>query len=91
MAMPGPLFVLLGVVAVAVGVGLVARNTGQLRRAGVFGGVFWSSFRDFGPYRRRSLRPLWGWLLGLLLLLGGLAGVYLGLTAFYFSRFGTFS
>ena len=89
--MAGPLLFVLGVVAAVLGVSLMARNTGQLRRAGVFGGVFWSSFRHFGAYRRRSLRPLWGWLLGLLLIAAGLAGVYLGLTAFYAGRLGSFS
>ena len=89
--MAGPLLFVLGVVAAVLGVSLMARNTGQLRRAGVFGAVFWSSFRHFGAYRRRSLRPLWGWLLGLLLIGAGLAGVYLGLTAFYAGRLGSFS
>ncbi len=89
--MAGPVLLLLGTVAAALGVALMARNTGQLRRAGVFGGVFWSSFRHFGSYRRRSLRPLWGWLLGLLLMASGLAGVYLGLTSFYAGRLGSFS
>ena len=89
--MAGPVLLLLGVTAAVLGVSLMARNTGQLRRAGVFGGVFWSSFRHFGAYRRRSLRPLWGWLLGLLLMAAGLAGVYLGLTTFYAGRFGSFT
>ncbi len=88
--MAGPLLILLGVIAAALGMALIARNTGQLRRAGVFGGVFWSSFRHFSAYRRRSLRPLWGWLLGLLLLAAGLAGIYFGMTAFYAGRLGTF-
>jgi hypothetical protein len=88
--MPGPLLVLMGVVAAALGMALVARNTAQLRRAGVFGPVFWSSFRHFVLYRRRSLRPLWGWLLGLLLLGAGMTAVYLGVTAFYAVRLGRF-
>ncbi len=88
--MPGTLLVLLGVIAAGIGMGLMARNTGQLRRAGVFGSVFWSSFREFGPYRRRSLKPIGGWILGVLLTAGGLGGVYLGLTAFYAGRLGSF-
>jgi hypothetical protein len=77
-----------GLGVAALGLVLMARTTSQLRRLGVFGGLFWSSFREYRHYRWGALRPLRGWLLGLLLLGGGLLAVYLGLAGFYASRFG---
>ncbi len=73
--------------ALAGGVAL-ARATSRLRRAGAFGGVFWSSFRHFSGYRMRALRPLWGLAAGLLLLTLGLLAFYYGLSAFYAGHLG---
>jgi hypothetical protein len=82
------LLIVLGLGLCAIGLSLLARTTRQLRRSGVFGGVFWSSFRHYGEYRRRALRPAGGWLLGVLLLGGGLVAAYAGLAGFYAARLG---
>jgi hypothetical protein len=80
-----------GVVLAIVGGLTVTRATSRLRRSGAFGGVFWSSFRHFGGYRVRALRPLGGLALGLLLLGLGLLVFYDGLSAFYASHLGRIS
>jgi hypothetical protein len=77
-----------GVVLAIAGGLTVTRATGRLRRAGAFGGVFWSSFRHFGGYRMRALRPLAVLIMGLLLLVLGLVAFYYGLTAFYAGHLG---
>jgi len=80
-----------GVVLAIVGGLTVTRATSRLRRSGAFGGVFWSSFRHFGGYRVRALRPLGGLALGLLLLGLGLLAFYYGLSAFYAGHLGRIS
>ena len=88
----GPVGLLVGGIAmVAAGMALFSRSLRRLRRAGAFGGLFWSSFRNFAAYRLRSLRPAGGLLLGLTLVAGGLAALYVGLTSFYASRLGHLS
>jgi hypothetical protein len=82
------LLLMLGLGLAAVGVALLARSTSQLRRSGVFGGVFWSSFRHYGEYRRRALKPIRGWVVGAVLLGGGLVAAYSGLAGFYAARLG---
>ena len=86
--MAGGLLMTLGLGLAAIGVALLARSTRQLRRAGVFGGVFWASFRHYGEYRRRALKPIRGWVVGALLLGGGLVAAYAGLAGFYAARLG---
>ena len=82
LAMPG------GVVLAIVGGLTITRATSRLRRAGAFGGVFWSSFRHFGGYRMRALRPLGVLAIGLLVLGLGLLSFYYGLSAFYAGHLG---
>jgi hypothetical protein len=77
-----------GVLLAIVGGLTVTRATGRLRRAGAFGGIFWSSFRNFTGYRMRALRPLGVLALGLILLALGLFAFYYGLTAFYAGHLG---
>lgn len=86
--MTGGILISAGLALAGVGLVLLARSTRELRRAGVFGGVFWSSFRQYGGYRRRALRPLRGWALGAIFLGGGLAATYFGLAGFLAARFG---
>jgi hypothetical protein len=80
--------ILAGLVAVAVGVVLIRRSAQRLRRAGAFGGIFWSSYRAYGGYRWRALRPLPSALLGVLLLGAGLTAAYIGIASFYADRLG---
>jgi hypothetical protein len=80
-----------GVVLAIAGGLTVTRATSRLRRAGAFGGVFWSSFRHFGGYRMRALRPLAALATGLLLLGVGLLAFYYGLSAFYAGHLGHIS
>lgn len=82
------LAVLAGLIVAVGGLVLVRRSTRQLRRAGAFGGIFWSSYRAYGGYRWRALRPLPSALLGLLMMGTGLTVAYLGLASFYADRFG---
>jgi hypothetical protein len=82
LAMPG------GVVLAIVGGLTITRATSRLRRSGAFGGVFWSSFRHFGGYRMRALRPLGVLAFGLLVLGLGLVSFYYGLSAFYAGHLG---
>jgi hypothetical protein len=77
-----------GVVLAIAGGLTVTRATSRLRRAGAFGGIFWSSFRHFGGYRVRALRPLAVLAMGLLLLGLGLFAFYYGLSAFYAGHLG---
>jgi len=77
-----------GVVLAIVGGLTITRATSRLRRAGAFGGVFWSSFRHFGGYRMRALRPLGVLAFGLLVLGLGLVSFYYGLSAFYAGHLG---
>ncbi|HXA41635.1 MAG TPA: hypothetical protein VNV65_01845 [Candidatus Solibacter sp.] len=80
-----------GVVLAIVGGLTITRATSRLRRAGAFGGVFWSSFRHFGGYRMRALRPLAVLAFGLLVLAAGLLSFYYGLSAFYAGHLGRIS
>jgi hypothetical protein len=80
-----------GIVLAIAGGLTVTRATSRLRRAGAFGGVFWSSFRHFGGYRMRALRPLAALGAGLLLLGVGLLAFYYGLSAFYAGHLGHIS
>ena len=82
MAMPA------GVVLAIAGGLTLTRAAGRLRRTGAFGGIFWSSFRHFGGYRLRALRPLALLGMGLLMLGLGLAAFYYGLSAFYAGHLG---
>lgn len=77
-----------GVVLVIAGGLTVTRATSRLRRTGAFGGIFWSSFRHFGGYRMRALRPLALLATGLLMLSLGLVAFYYGLSAFYAGHLG---
>jgi hypothetical protein len=77
-----------GVVLAILGGLTVTRATSRLRRSGAFGGIFWSSFRHFGGYRVRALRPLGGLAFGLVLLGLGLLAFYYGLTSFYAGHLG---
>ena len=77
-----------GVVMAIAGGLTVTRAASRLRKAGAFGGVFWSSFRHFGGYRMRALRPTLVLLMGLLLLALGLLAFYYGLSAFYAGHLG---
>lgn len=80
-----------GVVLAILGGLTITRATSRLRRAGAFGGVFWSSFRHFGGYRMRALRPLVVLAFGLLLLATGLLSFYYGLSLFYAGHLGRIS
>jgi hypothetical protein len=77
-----------GVVLAIAGGLTVTRATSRLRRAGAFGAIFCSSFRHFGGYRVRALRPLGVLAVGLLLLGLGLVAFYYGLSAFYAGHLG---
>jgi hypothetical protein len=80
-----------GVVLAILGGLTITRATSRLRRSGAFGGVFWSSFRHFGGYRMRALRPMGVLALGVLLLGLGLLAFYYGLSSFYAGHLGRIS
>jgi hypothetical protein len=84
-----PVLLLIGGSAlVASGAALLARSLRGLQRVGVFGSVYWASFRRYAGYRLRALRPAVGALLGIALVGGGLGVLYFDLTTFYASRLG---
>lgn len=89
MAQLWPLLLILAGLLLAVSGGvLVSRSLNRLQRAGALSALYWASFRHYRGYRLRSLRPAGGALLGVMLVGGGLASVYLGLTGFYAARLG---
>ncbi|MHB8507407.1 MAG: hypothetical protein ACYDGR_02000 [Candidatus Dormibacteria bacterium] len=76
---------LLGIIA---GLRLVAPALTRLRRAGVFGSLFWASFRGQARYRARALRPLPRLVAGTILLGAGAAALVAGVNRYYLDHLG---
>jgi hypothetical protein len=71
-----------------VGLATAAGGLRRLRRAGVFGGVFWHSLPHYPRYRVRALRPLLATLGGLALLAAGAALALAGVATYYADHLG---